>query len=445
MNFLLLAQEILDIILKNSNQMNMVSVICHKVTLVILFITISLFSYSQNVKIMAPESIDEKDDTFELKENCYFLRITIDKFDKTDNLKCTENLKRLDFTEKHILNKSYESVESDQLSGYVTAREVIDKFDALNESVGEESMVIIVLASHGYVNNGDYYFVTSDSDIEVTNSMVSGDFLIKSINEMGTKGARVLLFIDTCHAEGMFADKPIDKNVFCIASSKKDQNALQIESKSIFSDKLEDLLTSHDDYLKDGKEGYVWISSIFKLLTERVNTHQKEWSQTSVHNNTDDLRRDAPVFKYVDYSRRFPVTGKAFLPWSIPNERYLPYSLPKEDKRKETCCKAMVGLEAASLISFVTCWGFNTSAKCKIQKAQYDTPDLDKYRKRGKMSSVGCICSVAAFAVSYACRFGIVNCEYRQQFRNGDQSDVKVAVHATAAEDYVGMGLTFNF
>ena len=75
------------------------------------------------------------------------------------------------------------------------------------------------------------------------------------------------------YAEGMFADKPIDKNVFCIASSKKDQNALQIESKSIFSDKLEDLLTSQDDNLKDGQEGYVWISSIFKLLTERVNTH----------------------------------------------------------------------------------------------------------------------------------------------------------------------------
>ena len=34
-----------------------------------------------------------------------------------------------------------------------------------------------------------------------------------------------------------------------------------------FSDKLEDLLTSPDDNLKDGKEGYVWISSIFTEYT----------------------------------------------------------------------------------------------------------------------------------------------------------------------------------
>lgn len=372
------------------------------------------------------------------QKDCYFVVIAVDEFDNYDPLKSSQNLSRLRYAEKHVLRKSYSDVFPINLQGRVLAEDVKYKLASLAHKVDENSVLIVFMASHGVTtSDGQYYFITSDSpELDALHNpdsqdALSGTFLMNFFNDAGETGAQVLVFIDTCNAEGMFKDKDVNENVYCVASSERDQTAKEIETKSLFSDKLEDLFTSQDENLANGQDGYVSASSLSYLLAQAVNTHGEEYKQNVSHTDVKTF----PVFKYLDYSKRLPLAGSAFLPWKVPST----------EDWKCYCATACVGLEAASALSLVICASVASNSKNIIQTAEYDTHDLDRHRRQGRNASIGCIVSASTFALSYLLRFGLVECDYVHRFRNGETQNVKVSMRTALDADMVGMNLTFNF
>lgn len=396
--------------------------------LFLCFLCFSLSGFAQ-VVIKAPNvssiASSQVVSSMELKSKCHLISIAVDEFKDMSSLNSAANLQGVRFAAEHVLPLSYYSVNDVYLHGKVNSNDVLAELDKIAKAVTSRSLVIVVLASHGDLINGEYYFITSDTQINrITRTAVSGAELRDVFEEMASTGAKVLVFIDTCHASALFNGGDYKGNVYYCASSDFDEYSREIENKSQFSIKLGQILSSAVPETQNNN--YITWYGIQAQLQAAVETVGKSYGQTFVSfPNSPDF----PVLKY----RQVESVGfyiQSLLPWKCSdNNAELDY--------------AMIAVEAASVASILICGSLQEYYKHQIRK--YDSYGLstDRYKQRGRSCAIGCCVSAGTLLSSYLLRTLHVNKEYSVKYSG--QKIASLGVFPTVSNEYAGMSFALRF
>lgn len=297
---------------------------------------------------------------------------------------------------------------------------------------------MITISSHGEKIDDSYYLITSDTKRDSTGKIdtttaVSGKEFCELVTKISNKAARVIIFVDTCFAEGIYKnfDSSI-KNTYWIAVTNSDSQAIEETYGSPFSKALSSLLMCENKGLfdndKEGKPTSLMVSSVPDMIGAIMKSDKGTKKMDDAY--------DFVLMNYVDPSTYFET--KSLLPWKVSESgRGLDY--------------AMIGTESASAVAFLACLG--TEVYCKKRLAAYSSDDevygyeLDKIRKTGKGASVGCWVSAAGFLSSYLIRTFHVGFETRRLSRggSGDKNKNMSLTPASSSDMPVGLRLTYNF
>lgn len=360
-----------------------------------------------------------------LKGNCHLLSVGVDDFQNIQSLNSSSNLDGIKFAADNILPLSYYHVRSTFLHKKVDSNEILAELNKMVNVVSSSSVVIIILASHGEVINGEYYFVTSDTDRRnLAQTAVSGTVLRDKFDRMASKGARVMVFIDTCHAAALYGDGYNGPVYYC-ASSDVDESALEIEKKSQFSIKLGEILSSSLPVTNNS--GYITWAGMLKQLQAAVETVGQTHGQTFKF--YQQSAKDFPVLKYKEV-KRSKFYSSSLLPWKVSDTN------PGLDY-------AMIAVECGSAVSLLTCGllqGHYKNLIIENDKAGYST---DSYKQSGRNCAIGCCVSAGVLLTSYLVRTLHVNKEYYLKFSGKKVASLNFAPAMT--NEYAGMSFALNF
>lgn len=361
-----------------------------------------------------------------LKSRCYLLSVAVDEFVEMAPLNSTANLGGVKFAAKNVLPLSYATFSDVYLHGRVNSNDVLAQLDRIEKIADSKSIVLVILASHGDVIDGNYYFITSDTQKNrVARSAVSGKELMDAFDRMAFKGAKVMVFIDTCHAAALFGGEEYNGRVCYFASSDTDEYAREIEKKSQFSIKLGQILSSNIPETKNNN--YVMCSGIQAQLRAAVETVGKSYGQTFVC--TSAVAEDFPVIRYREIKH---------------SEFYLPSLIPwKVSDDNSALDWTMVALEGGSAISLLACGLVQEYYKKQIKINERNGFSTDVYKQRGRNCAVGCCISAGALLTSYVIRMAHVNKTYNIKYSGNNVASMNFSPLVTS--DYAGMTLALKF
>lgn len=367
------------------------------------------------------------------KKNIHLICIAIDEFEHFKNIKSSKNLAGIHNASKDIFPLNYNNVHEYYLEGHVTTAEVVGNLYSISNKVDRESLVIIILSSHGEYKDDEYYFITSDTSNDIQNTAVSGTALRSSFNQMSTKGASVLVFIDTCHAAGIFENKNNSAGICYFASSGIHEKSTEVDGERAFSNRISDIFNSNISNHIPGD--FITINSIAGDLTGLMIAKTEEQYKHSLHSNYRYCGIEGSSFgviKYID-TDKVPFSAKPFIPWSVSQRkgRYFDYSL--------------IAIEGACAISFLSCGITQVIAKNKIKELSVSGLDTAIYRQRGRNAAIGCCVSAGTFLLAYAVKAGHVYYQYELQYREKQQKKMNVAIYPSANYTNAGLTIALNF
>lgn len=398
--------------------------------LMLLFLSIQMFA--QDDATRAPETIYKssfnQNRLQDRKENLHFVCVAVDKFQDNKfaesnnkrllDLPCSANLSILKNCPK-ALRKQYKNVTNTFLGGKesVGTSEIINTLNAItHKSNLNNSLVIVILASHAEYIDGKYIFYTSDSYIE-------GDTLVKIFNSYRNKGADVLVFIDTCHSEWLYKDQK-SNGVFYIGASKYDQKSWDLHNESRFSTTLSKAFRSEINFLKRDDVPNIWADDFYNVLKQ----HAEKDIQTVVTSYKPEVsgNNNFPVMKNYKWSKK--KNDMIWTPWKVS---------PTDNNWVEW---TFVGLEGASVVSFFACGITQEIARNKITNLNVDDQRADKYRKMGKEAAIGCIASAGVLLVSYAGK--VISTTINLSEKRPNINSVSLTIRPTAT---AGIQFALNF
>lgn len=422
--------------------------------ILIVFLALPLVCNGQNTKSVEPfdttsdnSAKTETSDSERIFSSLIVLNIAIDIFpySQAKSLKSVESLKGIKTACERYMSKTYKDVKyidccnDKNTPGIVNKNDITQRLGSVDRDADSNTVVMITVSSHGEKIDDSYYLITSDTIRDSngkidTTTAVSGKEFCELVTEISNKAARVIIFVDTCFAEGIYKnfDSSI-KNTYWIAVTNSDSMAIEESYGSEFSKSLTSTLMGKNEKPfendKNGKPIYLSFSSLRSFMKKNNNN--------VVVNPIDiDDELDFVLMNYVDPSTYFET--KSLLPWKVSEPgRGLDY--------------AMIGIESASAVAFLACLG--TEVYCKKRLAAYSSDDevygyeLDKIRKTGKGASVGCWVSAAGFLSSYLIRTFHVGFETRRLSRggSGDKNKNMSLTPASSSDMPVGLRLTYNF
>ena len=424
-----------------------------EILILVVFLALPLVCNGQNAKSVRPFNASDysANTTVSKHEPPIFsslivLNIAIDNFKAADALNSVKSLKKMKAVCKMYMPKTYKNVKyiNHCKNGTVNKGDIINSLKDVDNSSDSNTVVMSTISSHGEKIGNSYYLITSDTSRDSnenidTATAVSGKEFCKLVANISKTAARVIIFVDTCFAEGIYAefDSEIkshnikNKNTYWIAVTGSDSATIEENYGSEFSTSLISTLKgrNEDPFEKDknGKLIYLSFSSLHSFM-------QKDSVKAKPNKVEADL--DFVLMNYVDPSTYFET--KSLLPWKVSESgRGLDY--------------AMIGIESASAVAFLACLG--TEVYCKKRLAAYSSDDevygyeLDKIRKTGKGASVGCWVSAAGFLSSYLIRTFHVGFETRRLSRGGpgDKNKNMSLTPASSSDMPVGLRLTYNF
>ena len=91
------------------------------------------------------------------------IKVTV-KYEHFINIKSSKNLTGIHKASKNIFPLNYDQVHECYLEGHVTTADVVGNLYSISNKVDEESLVIIILSSHGEYKDGEYYFIPGRTD-----------------------------------------------------------------------------------------------------------------------------------------------------------------------------------------------------------------------------------------------------------------------------------------
>ena len=377
-----------------------------------------------NAELIRPVGIEN--------ENLVLLSVAIDQFEDTTNcysqLACSKNLPNLKDICEHVLRKSYRKVTPHILEKNVKRDKIVHELQDLTLHADKNSTVIIILASHGSYDNNEYYFIATDTDSKnLSKTAIGGTDLCNIFNKMADNGAKVLVFIDTCHGEALYKDNCNNSNVYYFASATASQTSKEYDGKSAMTHKLYELLSSKIDC----STGFISLYDIAYTLKDIVDRTAKQ--DFCCYPDIDTIKKNNfNVLRYIEELPSF--NTQALIPWKMSNER-------------KGIDATLVTLEGVSFASFIACGVGQEICKNKIDKMETDFEAM-KYRQYGKNLAWGCCASATVFLTSYIWRLCNVQWEYRKTFKKNsslDTSTLNLCVNPYLAQDYTGISMTINF
>lgn len=400
------------------------------------------YSIAQDIKELSPSSKYGTTSSYSTsiakihKKNIHIVCIAVDEFNDYEhfiNINSSKNLTGIHKASKNIFPLNYAQVHECYLEGHVTTADVVGNLYSISNKVDEESLVIIILSSHGEYKDGEYYFITSDTSTDIPNTAVSGTALRSSFNQMSTKGASVLVFIDTCHAAGIFENKNNSAGICYFASSGIHEKSTEVDETRAFSNRISDIFNSNISNHIPGD--FITINSIAGDLTGLMIAKTEEQYKHSLHSNYRYCGIEGSSFgviKYID-TDKVPFSAKPFIPWSVSQRkgRYFDYSL--------------IAIEGACAISFLSCGITQVIAKNKIKELSVSGLDTAIYRQRGRNAAIGCCVSAGTFLLAYAVKAGHVYYQYELQYREKQQKKMNVAIYPSANYTNAGLTIALNF
>ena len=342
-----------------------------------------------------------------VNENLIFLGVAIDSFNASYQflpLEASENMNGVDVACKDVLRSTYNKISQTYLKGKVNHGKVKEALNDITQQLktqaADETTVIIMLASHGeYEYDGQVYkynFITTDTEVDdngkAVRNMLSGDYLQKQFEEMANMGAKVLVFIDTCHAEALYGGNTYNGRVNYYAGCKANQKSPQIDNRNALTKELVKILTSQVSSVTSGNA--IMMNAVVRYLAGAV---EAQGGMTLCYKQKDNFM----LMKYVE---RLSFNPKSLIPWKCSTDNHRTFDI------------CMGGLEAASAVSLLTCGLIQSSCKVQINNKQAaDGFGVENYRRAGKTASYGCIASAGVFVISYAARVCSVN---RESYRS---------------------------
>lgn len=365
------------------------------------------------------------------KEEIHLLSIAIDEFRDSESLNSRKNLLGLKNAWENVLPISYKRGYYNFLEGNVKRNDIINSIRDLGSEADKNSIVIVVIASHGINTASDYYLITSDTkSSDMSNTAISGKFLRESFEKIAAKGARVLVFVDTCHAEALYGGEIYQGKVHYFASSAVNETSKEIETKSPFSEKLCEVLNSKVKDLAGINDGFIMLSGIRSQLEASVKNIAKTYHQTFRTYPSEDELVDVAILKSSQV-KKAPISAKPFLPWSVSERGGVAFDY------------AMIGIEGASLVSFVTCGIVQEVCKKRIANNDAAGYSSEVYRNHGRNAAIGCCVSAGVMCASYIARTVHVYCQYKLKYKEDQYATISVYPNATSS--YAGVQIAFKF
>jgi len=181
--------------------------------------------------------------------------------------------------------KNFDEVEtillSDNSESGATRDNIIDALDALAE-IGSNDTVVLFLAGHGVIENGQYYFLpkdaTASTDERLKKSTVVSWHEIQNAVQ-NSLGRRILL-VDTCYSESAFNSRLVkdaeDADIIVMSSTDSTTLAQEISSlgHGVFTYSLVNGLSGDADSFRDKRitmsELNAYVSNSVPSLTKRA-------------------------------------------------------------------------------------------------------------------------------------------------------------------------------
>lgn len=194
-----------------------------------------------------------------------------------------------------------------------TKRNILYELDHLsgnNRPQAGES-VILYLSGHGYYTGGEWYFITRGTDRNnIRSTALSGAELRERVRKIASGNARVFLFVDTCHAAGLYENRDIpDQVAFFAASGKNEQSAESLGWKnSAYAKAFVNAVTEP----VDRADGILTVQDLQRRLTYHVTSKvqdqhpemrlgrsaREDWPFFKIDPGTPQVQAE-PTYKYV--------------------------------------------------------------------------------------------------------------------------------------------------
>ena len=404
------------------------------ITLGLLISSCCLSGQDIKVRSIQYENEDAARDFYKAKvdkEKIHLLSIAIDSFRDFESLYSTKNLIGLKSAWENVFPISYKRGYFNFLEGNVKRNDIVNSIRELDSATDQNSLVIVVIASHGTNTTSDYYLISSDTEsFDVPSTAISGKFLRDSFEKMADKGARILVFIDTCHAEALYGGGEYQGKVYYFASSAINETSKEIETESPFSKKLCEVLNSKVKDLAGINDGFIMLSGIRSQLEASIKNITKKYQQTFRAYPSEDMLEESAILKSAQV-KKAPISASPFLPWSVSERNGVAFDY------------AMIVLEGVSLASFVTCGIVQEVCKCKISKNDKAGYSSEVYRNRGKNAAIGCCVSAGVLCASYIARTAHVYCQYKLKYKEDQYATI--SVYPNASPSFTGVQFALNF
>jgi len=170
-----------------------------------------------------------------------------------------------------------------------TRQNIMEQLKKLEQAKADDT-VIIYLASHGFKsNNGDYYFLTSDADLNETKDALNSKITINQVKTLlpwqdilsalwRVAGKRILV-IDTCHAQQItekldpfsLLKRSASSNIAVLAAAKGDELSQELAhlGHGVFTYSLIDAISKKDT--DTNQDGLIQLQELFQRTAENVN------------------------------------------------------------------------------------------------------------------------------------------------------------------------------
>lgn len=445
----------------------------------ILCSLLPLVSFSQNDDIVPKGSRSPMSDLLEKKgekttrDNIIMLSIAIDDFvpGEFGHLECTYNAKKFiepleaSFTNNYR-NTSFVHSYDDASNNSEQIQELLKKWKekAVNNNPNK-NIAVLYLSSHGYLSgDSTYFFVTSNSRKDkIRSTAISSNEIIQYVKYLTDAGVLVIVFVDTCHGEALY--KEHIKNDFNIkndkggvaffAASSSNNSAYIVNQNSLFTASIGYCL-SGQDVSSISDNGFILLSSLESFIkrdisnkTSNIN-YKNQNPQTFLSRNCQNfvILKECKPFAY--HLRLSDFNPFAKVPDLSQYSRFA-----QSNAKARTYSTILHGVEIVSLATVVTSVGIILNQQSKIN--DLDSRGLNSNSNR-KTARTACYClygSAAMLALAYG--FQVVNIHHQfkrkhivdtfESIEKGfkDNYVSTISLGPVVGNDYLGLGLTYNF
>ena len=194
-----------------------------------------------------------------------FSPLTFPKYDATNIRDCFR-----DYTKSYYNEKEFHLRCDPEETTLPSLRR---KLASMADEVGPGNVFMLYLSGHGEVENGEYYFITSDArKSRLATTALSGTEIRRYLHQMASNGAQVFVFLDSCHAEALYLndENPADGIVYYASCKAEEMSSESLTWKnSVYANALIIVIQGTDGSAQNSN-GEITVASLQDYLSSMV-------------------------------------------------------------------------------------------------------------------------------------------------------------------------------